>query len=449
MAHKYPEGNVLYRKLQWEYPLIEHGEGVYLYDEKGKRYMDATGGPMLGNIGHGVPEIADAMAEQARKIEYIHGTQFTTRSIEECAKEMASIFPGDIDKMYLLSGGSEANESAAKLAIQYQGYSGNPRKSRIVGRWMSFHGCTLGTLSMGARPNERKFYEPIVISAFPHTVPCYCYRCPHGATYPQCDIRCAWDLEGLIKLERAETLAAFIAETISGTSLGAAVPPKEYFPIIRQICDKYEMLFIADEVMCGMGRTGRWWAIEHWNVVPDIITAGKGMSGGYIPIGVMATTPKVVNALSQKDASFSHGHTYTNTPMTSAVALAVLRYIKKHDLIQQSEKRGEYLGNKLQALSDFSFVGDIRGLGCFRAIEFVQDKKTKAPFPRSKKFVERVFQKLLDRGIVAYTGNGCADGVDGDLLMVSPPFIMTESQIDDLIGALKETFQAMEKEAKS
>jgi len=448
MTHKYPEGHVLYRRLQWEYPLIEKGEGVYLYDENGKRYIDATGGPMLINIGHGVPEIAEALAEQAKKIAYIHGTAFTTRSIEEYAKEFAEILPGDIDRIYLVSGGSEANEAAFKLAVQYHGYTGNPRKYRVIGRWMSFHGCTLGTLSMGARPNERKYYEPLVIGAFPHTVPCYCYRCPYGKSYPECQVQCAWDLERVIKLERAETIAAYIAEPVSGTSLGATVPPKEYYPIIRQVCDKYGLLFIADEVMCGMGRTGRWFAIEHWNVVPDMITTGKGASGGYVPIGVMATTSKVVDTLEQKDASFTHGHTYTNTPMTAACACAVLRYIKKHDLIQQSEKRGGYLGKKLEELHEFSFVGDIRGLGCMRAIEFVQDKKTKAPFPRSVKFVEKVYRKAFDRGVVLFTGNGCADGVDGDLLMISPPFVITEGQIDHVLDVLKESFKEMEKEIK-
>lgn len=448
MAHKYPDGNVLYRKLQWEYPVIERGEGVYLYDESGKRYLDATGGPMLINIGHGVPEIADALAEQARKVAYIHGTQFTTTCIEEFAREFAEVLPGDIDRIYLLAGGSEANEAAFKLAVQYQGYAGNPRKYRLVGRWMSFHGCTLGTLSMGARPNERKFYEPLVLTSFPHTVPCYCYRCPLGKTYPQCNVDCAWDLERVIKLERAETIAAYMAETVSGTSLGAAVPPKEYYPIIRQICDKYNILFIADEVMCGMGRTGKWFAIEHWGVVPDMITAGKGASGGYVPIGVMATTSKVVDTLKQKDASFTHGHSYTNTPMTAACANAVLRYIKKHDLIQQSADRGEYLRKKLETLYEFPFVGDVRGLGSMRAIEFVQDRQTKAPFPRSMKFVEKVYKKVFDKGVIIFTGNGCADGVDGDLIMVSPPFIITQAQIDYVVDVLRESFKEMQQELK-
>lgn len=446
--YKYPDGNVLYRKLQWDYPVIERGEGVYLYDEKGKRYIDSTGGPLLVNIGHGVPEIADAIAQQARTIDYVHGTQFTTRSIEEYAREFSEVLPGDIDRIYQLSGGSEANEAAFKLAVQYQGYAGNPKKYRVIGRWMSFHGCTLGTLSMGARPNERKFYEPLVINSFPHTDPCYCYRCPYGKAYPYCDVQCAWDLEKVIKLERAETIAAYIAEPVSGTSLGAVVPPKEYYPIIREICDKYGIVFIADEVMCGMGRTGRWFALEHWNVVPDMITTGKGASGGYLPIGVMATKSKIVDTLKEKDASFTHGHSYTNTPMAAACALAVLRYIKKHNLIEQSERRGEYLGKRLEELYESPFVGDARGLGCMRAIEFVQDKKTKAPFPRSMKFVEKLYKKAFDKGVVVFTGNGCADGVDGDLIMISPPFIITEEQIDEVVEVLRESLKEMEKEIK-
>jgi adenosylmethionine-8-amino-7-oxononanoate aminotransferase len=252
----------------------------------------------------------------------------------------------------------------------------------------------------------------------------------------------------MIKLEKAETIGAFIAETISGTSLGAVTPPKEYYPIIREICDRYDIIFIADEVMCGMGRTGKWFAIEHYGVVPDMIVTGKGASGGYLPIGVMATSAKIVDTIKEQGASFQHGHGYTNTPMTAACALAVLRYIKKHNLIEQSRIRGEYLGKQLEKLHEFPFVGDIRGLGGFRAIEFVQDKKTKAPFPRSVKFVETLFKKLFDKGVVAYTGTGCADGIDGDVLMISPPFVIAEEDIDEVIDVLRESLRDMEKEVK-
>ena len=438
-------GHVLYRKTEWDYPLIERGEGVYLYDQNGKKYIDATGGPMLINIGHGVSEIAEAISEQAKRIEYVHGTQFTTQSIEEYAKEFAEVLPGDIDKIYVLSGGSEAMEAAFKLACQYQGYRGNPCKYRAVGRWHSFHGSTLATLSLGGRPKERKFYEPLIYN-FPHIAPCYCYRCPFDKTYPNCEVQCARDLERTIKLEKPETIAAFVAETVSGTSLGATVPPKEYYPTIREICDKYDILFIADEVMCGMGRTGQWFAIEHWNVVPDIIITGKGASGGYLPIGVMATTQKVLNPLIESGASFLHGHSYTNTPMTAACALAVIRYLKKHALIERNKERGEYLGKKLEAFYKFPFVGDIRGLGGFRAIEFVQDKGTKTPFPMNVKFAENVYKKMFDKGVVTYMGTGCADGIEGDILMISPPFIITEQEIDQVIDALWKSLKEMEQE---
>ena len=300
---RYPEGHVLYRKMQWDYPLIERGEGVFLYDKNGKKYIDATGGPILCNIGHGVSEIVEAISEQARKIEYVHGEQFTTQSMEECAKELTEILPGDIDKIYMLCGGSEAIEAAFKLACQHHGYRGNPGKFRGIGRWQSFHGSTLTTLSLGFRPRDRSFCEPLMYN-FPHIAPCYCYRCPFDKTYPDCKVQCALDLERIIKLEKAETIAAFVAETVSGTSIGAAVPPKEYYPIIREICDKYDILFIADEVMCGIGRTGRWFAIEHWNVVPDIICTGKGTSGGYAPVGMMATTQKVLKPLAENGIAF-------------------------------------------------------------------------------------------------------------------------------------------------
>lgn len=442
---RHPEGNVFYRKLQWDYPVIVRGEGVYLYDEDGKSYLDATGGPMLTNIGHGVSAIASAVSDQMNKIEYFHGTLFTAKVIEDYAKEFAEIFPGDINKVYTLSGGSEASEAAFKLACQYQGYLGNPQKYRAIGRWHSFHGCTLGNLSLGARTNMRKFYNPFIFN-FPHIPAPYCYRCPYDKTYPDCGVQCAWQLEKTIKLEGAETIACFIAEPVCGTSLGAVVPPKEYYQVIREICDKYNILFIADEVMCGMGRTGKWFAIEHWNIVPDIIITGKGASGGYVPIGIMATSNRIIDVFQKKGQSFLHGHTYTNTPVTAAAALAVLRYLKQHNLLEQSKKRGEYLGKKMEKLYESPLVGDVRGIGSFRAIEFVQDRKTKLPFPRSVKFIEKLHKKMFDKGIATYTGTGCADGIEGDLMMISPPFIIKESEIDLVIDTLAETLKEIKQE---
>jgi len=444
-VYKYPEGSVFYRKLGRSYPVCVKGEGIYLYDQNGKRYIDGSGGPVCVNIGHGVKEIAEAAKDQAQKVAYVHGTQFTTMAVEEYAKELAEVLPQGIDKIYFLSGGSEATETALKLARQYQLESGNHQRYKVIGRWHSYHGSTMGALSMCGKPSFRKLYLPL-LNNFPHIPPPYCYRCPFEKIYPQCNIECARVLEKIIELEGPETISAFIAEPIVGATIGAVVPPKEYYPIITEICNKFSLLFIDDEVMTGFGRAGKWFAINHWDVIPDIITIGKGISSGYIPLAAMATKKEIVDVIKRGSGNFVHGHTFSHHPVSCAVGLAVLKYLKKYNFIEQSAKRGEYLLQKLNELREFSFVGDVRGKGLMTAIEFVKDKESKIPFPRAFHFTEKILEKAFDKGLILYPSIGFVNGINGDGVMVAPPFIIEEREIDEIVNILQTVFREVENE---
>lgn len=442
MEYGYPKGHIFYRKLGRIYPLITHGEGIYLYDEKGKRYIDGSGGALVVNIGHGQEEIFQRMADQMGKVGYVHGTQFTTQSIEEYAEALGEILPKGLEKIYFLSGGSEAVEAAIKLARQYYLESGQSQRWRVVARWHSYHGNTLGALSLTGRVGARRPYLPL-LTDFPHFPPPYCYRCPFGLTYPECDFECAKTLENVLQMEGPETISAVILEPIIGATIGAVVPPDGYLSSIKRTCEHYGILLIDDEVMTGMGRTGRWFAVEHWDVLPDIMVLGKGMSGGYFPLSAMITRGEFVDRLKEKTGGFVHGHTFSHHPVACAVGLAVLRFIQKQDILQNCQKQGDYLIKRLEGFKDFPFVGDVRGKGLMTAIEFVKDQKTKEPFPRSAKFTEKVIDLAFENGLVLYPGTGFVDGVNGDMVMVGPPLIIQESQIDEIIEILKKTFSQM------
>ncbi len=446
MLYKYPEGNVFYRKLDRSYPVCVRGKGIYLYDQKGNKYIDGTGGPLCVNIGHGITEITEAMKEQAQKVAYVHGSHFTTLVIEEFAKKLSEVLPRGVDKIYFLSGGSEATEAAIKLARQYQLCLGNSQRYKVIGRWFSYHGSTIGALSMMGKPSFRRPYLPLLID-FPHIPAPYCYRCPFERVYPQCNIQCARILEKTIELEGPETISAFIAEPIIGNTLGAVVPPKGYYQIIRDICDKFNILFIADEVMSGYGRTGKWFAIEHWGVIPDVITMGKGISSGYIPLAAMAAKKEIIDVIKKESGNFIHGHTFSHHPVSSAVGLAVLEYIKKQNLVEKSEKRGEYLIQRLNELRKFSFVGDVRGKGLMTGIEFVKDKDSKTPFLREFKLIEKILKKCFEKGLVLYSSTiGMVDGINGDGIMIAPPFTIEETEIDEIINILQQVFVEIEEE---
>jgi len=435
---RFPEGAVFYRRLDRDYPVLVRGEGVYLYDASGKRYLDGSGGAVVVNVGHGRREVAEALGAQAALVAYAHGTQFTTAALEEASRALVERLPAGLDKVYFLAGGSEATETAIKLARQYHLACGRPTRYLVVGRWPSYHGNTLAALSASGRAALRRPYQPLLLD-FPHVPAPFCYRCPLGQTYPECGVKCAEALETLLKLEGPDSVAAFIAEPIIGASAGAAVPPPEYFPIIRDVCDRYNVLFIADEVMTGFGRTGRFFAVEHFGVVPDIMILGKGLTGGYAPAGAVAVRTEIAEAIRSRLGGFTHGHTFSHNPVVAAASREVLGILKREELIARAEARGAYLFEKLRALDRFSIVGDVRGRGLMAGIEFVSDRATKKPFPRSRRLVEEIIDRAEAKGLILYPSTGCADGIDGDLVMVAPPFIIEESQIDELVGGLADT----------
>jgi adenosylmethionine-8-amino-7-oxononanoate aminotransferase len=428
-------GQVFHRRLGHDYPVVKRGEGVYLHDTEGRRYLDGSGGALVVNIGHGVTEIADAMAEQARRVAFAHGTHFSSGAIETYAAALSEVSPVPDARAYLVSGGSEATETAFKLARQVCLARGEPGRYKIIARWGSYHGATLGALSASGRSALRRPYAPLLVD-MPHVPPAYCYRCPFGKAYPACEVACADALEAEILRQGPETVAAFVAEPVVGATLCAAVPPPEYWPRVREICDRYGVLLIADEVMTGCGRTGRWFAMEHWDVVPDILATAKGASGGYFPLGAVMVKGELVDAIRDNLGGFIHGFTHANGVLGATVGLAVLRYVQNHNLVAASARKGSLLLEKLGSLRALPAVGDVRGLGLMAGVELVADRETKAPFPRVDKVAERVQAATMARGLITYYGTGMADGVDGDAILLGPPFIITEPQIDELVAAL-------------
>ncbi len=432
------ESRVFYRRLGHAYPSVERGAGIYLYDADGRRYLDASGGSVVVNIGHGVAEVVQAMAEQAGRVAYVHATMFTTQALEEYARALAEIVPVSCPRFFFLSSGSEAVETAIKLARQVQIDRGEPGRYIVIGRWGSYHGTTLGALAVSGRAHLRQPFLPL-LQDVPHIPPPYCYRCPWDKGYPGCDINCAQALEVAVKLAGPENVAAFIAEPVSGASLGAATPPAEYWPLVRELCDRYGLLLIVDEVMTGFGRTGRWFAMQHWDVMPDVMVMAKGATGGYFPLSITAVRGELVESIRKGHGDFAHGGTFSHHAVGAATGLAVLRYLQKNELVTASAAKGKMLGEKLSAaLGDLPCVGDVRGIGLLWGVEFVADRATKAPFARAVRFARRVADVAFDKGLIVYPGAGCADGVAGDLVLVAPPFIITEAQMDEVVRLLRE-----------
>jgi adenosylmethionine-8-amino-7-oxononanoate aminotransferase len=435
---QHPDGHVFYRRMDHAYPLIERGEGVYLYDAEGRRYLDASGGPLVVNVGHGVESIAQAIAAQAAQVAYVHGNVFTTQSLERYSQRLAARVPLPAPRFFYLCSGSEAIETALKFARQVQLARGEDTRDCFVSRWGSYHGLTLGALAASGKPSMRAPY----ISMFRdmvHIEPPYCYRCPFGAVYPTCDLACAHQLEAVIEEQGPDRVAGFVAEPIGGATLGAIVPPDEYWPLVRKICDRYGVLLIADEVLTGFGRTGHWFALDRYGIHPDVMTLAKGAAGGYFPLSITAVRSRDVEVIREVHGDFNHGGTFSHHAVGAAAALATMEYLEAHDLVPRAATLGAYLGAALHAaLADLPPVGDVRGIGLMWAIEFVADRTSKAPFPPELHFGNRVCSRCMDRGVLLYPGHGSADGCRGDHLMVAPPFIVTEEQIDLVVDTLRQ-----------
>jgi adenosylmethionine-8-amino-7-oxononanoate aminotransferase len=419
------------------------GQGVYVWDVDGNRYLDFSGSAAVNFVGHGVREIGDAMAEQARQLEFVHTSQFTTEVAEEFAAELLD-FAGENfagGAVYFTSGGSESVETALKLARQYQVEIGEQNRHQILSRQQSYHGSTLGALAVSGNKKRREIYRPMV-REFEHIGIPYCYRCAFDCTDScyNCGQQYAAELERAIQsakgtaAQRNGDVAGFIFEPMSGATLGAVPPPPGYLQSIAEVCQRHSVLLIADEVMTGMGRTGRNFASAHWGIAPDILVTAKGLSSGYAPLGAVLASRKVIDAIAEGSGAFLHGFTYNAHPVSVAAGRAVLRRIRALNLVHAAHSNpertaGSVLKIALESLRDLDAVGDVRGLGLLWGVEFVADKKTKAPFPLEKNFAARVGEACLRRGLLVYPMQGCVDGITGDHLLIAPPAVISAEEI--------------------
>ena len=435
MPRRYPDSHVLYRNLTRDYPLIVSGAGCWLVDDQGRRYLDGCGGAYVACLGHGVPEVVDRVAEQMRSVAYVSGLSFTNRAVEELADLMAGLAMGDLSHFYFLSSGSDAIEAALKLARQYWVERGRPDKSVIVAAAPAYHGNTLLTLSVGARAHYKKLFAPWLLDV-PRIPAPYPYRCACRGGDPGCPQCSGRVLEETLLAIGPDTVAAFIAEPVGGSSTGASIPRPDYWRTIREICDRHDVLWIADEVLVGAGRTGTWSALEPYGAVPDIQVMGKGMSGGFAPLASVGVPRRIADVLAGGSGAFLHAQTFSHIPMMCAAGVAVIRYLEEEGLIARSAVMGERLLRALEPLRAHSLVGDIRGRGLLAGIEFVADRETRVPFPRSARVAERVTAAAQEAGLMVWPNTGQANGTDGDLVVLAPPYIVTEDEIDEIVQRL-------------
>ncbi len=435
------------RNFLKRYPHATRGEGCFVYTDEGKRYLDASGGAAVVTIGHGVEEVARAMADQASRLAYVHSSQFHTEVAEKLARRILLLAPEGMrlqGRVFFTSGGSEATETALKLARQYWLERGEGKRFRVLSRLQSYHGSTLGALSVSGNVRRREPFAPM-LPEWGHIPPCYCYRCPYGLRYPECNVQCADELNGLLERDGSEDVAAFIFEPVVGATLGAVPPPDGYVQRIAEICRQHGILLIADEVMTGMGRTGKPFAVEHWGATPDMILVGKGIASGYAPLGAVIVAGHVAETISRGSGAFLHGYTYNAHPVATAAGNAVLDYIERENLFARVDVAGNEMRAALEPLRKFSVIGDVRGMGLLWAIEFVQDAKTREPFPPDARIASRIQGDALEEGIMTYPIQGCLDGLHGDHILLAPSFTITSSIIQMLAAGLETAISALEK----
>jgi len=425
---------IIHRSLRGSMPVAVSGKGITLTDRDGKVYIDASGGAAVSCLGHGHPDVIAAMHAQIDRLAYAHTGFFTTEVAEELAERLVAGAPPGIGHAYFVSGGSEAVEAALKMARQYFVEIGQPQRTHFIGRKQSYHGNTLGALAVGGNEWRRQQFAPLLINVT-HVSPCYEYRgLQHHETPEQYSERLARELEHAIEDIGGDRVIAFVAETVVGATLGAVPPTPGYFRRVREICDRHGILLIADEVMCGMGRTGTLHAVEQEGISPDLMTIAKGLGGGYQPIGALLASEKIVDAFKRGSGLFQHGHTYIGHPVGAAAALAVQKVIERDGLLDKVKADGEYFAGALrEALGRHPHVGDIRGRGLFWGVELVEDRATKAPFDPALKLHARVKAEAMQRGLMCYPMGGTIDGVRGDHVLLAPPFIATRAELDEIV----------------
>ncbi len=418
-------------------PVFVRGEGVELIDDKGRHYLDAASGVGVTCLGYGVAEVVEAMRLQAEQLPYLHAQRFEALPTRELADLVAQVTPGDLDQVQFVCGGSEANESAFKFVRQYWLERGQPQRWRIVGRWPSFHGNTLATLSAGGHYARRKRNDPLLLP-FPHVETPNSYRgCGHCRPAGACTLVCARELERRLIEVGPETVAAFIAEPVVGAAAGVLVPPPDYFRVVREICDRYGILFIADEVITGFGRLGTWFGIEHFGVEPDILVFAKGIAAGYAPVGGFAARRSLLDAFLEGSGRFEHNFTFAANPVGAAVAVAVVRILQRDGLVERVASLEHVFFDALRShLGELPIVGDIRGMGFLAGVELVADRATKLPFPPQSGVAARAAAYGLDEGVIAYACTSGVDGDSGDYLLLMPPFVTTEADLERMAERL-------------
>ena len=416
---------------------VERAEGVYLITPGGQRVLDAASGAIVVNIGHGRSEVADVAARSLRDLTYVVPPFATEARIRLVERLTGHWLPDGLTRVGFNSGGAECVEAAISLARQHHVAAGRPQRWKIIGRDLSYHGVTLAALSAGGHAKRRKNLEPLLLD-FPKAPAHYCLSCSLGRTTPDCREEAADKLEEVIVREGPETVAAFIAEPIVGSAGGALVPPDGYWPRVAEICRRYGVLLIADEVMTGFGRTGTRFGVDHWNVVPDVMVGGKGLAGGYAAIGGIYATEDVVAPIAERGEELMF-YTFGGHPAACAVAEKVLEILEREELVARAAKMGELLRARLAALEDHPNVGEVRGLGLLQAVELVRDRETLERFPESSLLVQKVVAAGLQRGVFFYPGGS---GPAQDVVMIGPPFIISEDEIDTLVSVLKESIDA-------
>lgn len=438
MAHVFP------RHTKSNLPIIASGKGCYLIDGNGKQYFDGSGGAAVSCLGHGDQSVTDAIKQQLDKVAFAHTSFFTSQPAEDLADLLITHAPGDLDRVYFVSGGSEAVEAALKLARQYFLECGEVKRHRVIARRQSYHGNTLGALATGGNQWRREPFSPMMIETS-HISPCYEYRGrlqnESSFEYGQ---RVASELEDEILRVGPETVMAFVAEPVVGATLGAVPAVRGYYKRIREICDQYGVLLILDEVMCGMGRTGTLFACEQDGVAPDILTVAKGLGAGYQPIGAMMCTSEIYDTIQSGSGFFQHGHTYVGHPAACAAGLAVTSAIIERGLLNRVKFMGEKLMDALNnQFGQHPNIGDIRGRGLFIGLEIVADRATKAPFSHERQINKLVKKAAFDAGLACYPMGGTIDGKAGDHILLAPPFIMSDEQIDEVVYKLDQAIQAV------
>ncbi|MCZ2292656.1 MAG: aspartate aminotransferase family protein [Burkholderiales bacterium] len=442
--------HILHRQPASTLPIAVAGEGVHLIDAEGRRYIDASGGAAVSCLGHSHPDVRAAMHAQLDRLAYAHTSFFTTEVAEQLADHLIQRAPAGITHAYFVSGGSEAVEAALKMARQYFVEIGQPQREHFIARRQSYHGNTLGALAVGGNAWRRRQFAPLLIPVT-HVSPCYEYRDRREDETPeQYGQRLVQELSDAIEQLGSDRVIAFVAETVVGATAGALPPVPGYLRGVRELCDRHGILLILDEVMCGMGRTGTLHACEQEGVVPDLMTIAKGLGGGYQPIGAVLAQAKIVDAFARGSGLFQHGHTYIGHALACAAALAVQQVIERDSLLERVRHQGRGLAERLaQAFGEHPFVGDIRGRGLFMALELVQDRARKTPFDPALKVHAAVRREAMARGLMVYPMGGTIDGRLGDHVLLAPPFIVSDAELDAIVERLTAALHAATNGAQS